>query len=106
MIYPIPESLQDTHDGDEWAIAAILGGRVVALRYISDVASEIEPTESAIKAWLKTNPIYLRELQALGPANLGVVGADGFLSKWPIAAWRRPVVTPGRKSPKRKALQS
>lgn len=84
--YPIPEYLQDTHDGDEWAIAAILAGRVVALRYISDIAPEIELTESAIREWLDSNPLDLRELRALGMVSLGMVGTGGFLSKWPIAS--------------------
>jgi len=76
--YPIPEYLQDSHDGDEWAIAAILSRRVVALRYIADIAPEIELTESTIRQWLDGGPIELRELQALGPVSLGVIGSGGF----------------------------
>ena len=65
MPYPIPEYLADSHDGDEWAIAAILGERVVALRYVSDVAPAIQLTESAIRRWLDSNPIDLGKLEAL-----------------------------------------
>lgn len=82
MLYPIPEYLQDTHDGDEWAIAAILGGRVVALRYIADIAPEIELIESAIKQWLARDPIDLHELQALGDVSVGIVTSDGFEASW------------------------
>lgn len=88
MIYSIPESLQDSHDGEEWAIAAILGGRVVALRYISDIAPEIELTESAIREWLNDSPIELRELQSLGNVNTGIVTAEGFVERWDLAKWQ------------------
>lgn len=66
MLYPIPEYLQDSHDGDEWALAAILGGRVVALRYISDIAPEITqflggPAAGfAFRRWLIKGPKELR----------------------------------------------
>ncbi|CAM4226356.1 hypothetical protein [Bordetella muralis] len=83
--YPIPEYLQDSHDGDEWAIVAILGGRVVALRYISDVAPEIGLTESAIGQWLDRNPLELRELKALGSVSAGIVTADGFEVQWELS---------------------
>lgn len=85
--YPIPEYLQDSHDGDEWAIAAILGGRVVALRYISDIAPEItqflggKAAGFAFRRWIGSEPTELRELQALGPVSVGIVGADGFLER-------------------------
>ncbi|WP_415818797.1 hypothetical protein [Bordetella tumbae] len=82
MIYPIPESLQDSHDGDEWAIAAILDGRVVALRYISDIAPQIALEAQPITEWLYSDPLELRELQALGPVGVGLVGPDGFELQW------------------------
>ncbi|OZI57684.1 hypothetical protein [Bordetella genomosp. 4] len=88
MIYSIPESLQDSHDGEEWAIATILGGRVVALRYLADVAPDLELIEPAIKEWLASNPIELRELQALGPVSVGVVGVQGFDQRWRLTEWR------------------
>lgn len=84
MLYPIPEYLQDSHDGDEWAIAAILGGRVVALRYISDIAPEIQLTESAVREWLDSNPVDLHDLRALGPVSVGMVGVDGFAADWAV----------------------
>jgi hypothetical protein len=85
MIYPIPEYLHDSHDGDEWAIAAILGGRVVALRYISDIAPEIELDETAIRKWLDSQPIDMRELQALGDVHAGTINSDGLNARWKVA---------------------
>ncbi|OZI64630.1 hypothetical protein [Bordetella genomosp. 4] len=82
MIYPIPESLQDSHDGDEWAIGALLGGRVVALRYISDIAPHIALEAQPITEWLHSDPLELRELHALGPVGVGLVGTDGIALKW------------------------
>ncbi|CAM3873642.1 hypothetical protein [Bordetella tumulicola] len=88
-IYPIPESVCDTHDGDEWALAAILGERVVALRYLSDTApraivdqlNEAEP-EFSIRQWLRKEPMALCELRALGDVSAAVVSSDGFAEVW------------------------
>lgn len=91
--YPLPESLSDTHDGDEWAIAAILGGRVVALRYLADVAPSLTKhlgapsAEFVIKRWVQTAPADLRELQALGDVSAGIVTEDGFEARWQLAGW-------------------
>lgn len=92
--YPIPEYLQDSHDGDEWAIAAILEGRVVALRYISDIAPELLPfldttsAEFVIKRWVQKAPTDLSELQALGNVSAGIVTAEGFNERWGLAEWK------------------
>jgi len=82
--YLLPESVSDTHDGDEWAIAAILGNRVVALRYLSDVEPAITLNEASIRQWLLGKPLPLRELLALGPVSIGMIGADGFLECWRV----------------------
>jgi len=79
---PYTGCLSDSHDGDEWAIAAILGERVVALRYLTDVTPSVALKESTIKEWLSSNPIDLRELQALGPVSVGIVNGDGFAALW------------------------
>ena len=90
--YPLPESISDTHDDDEWAIAAILNGRVVALHYLADVAPEIvgqniPETESAIRERFGQSPREVTELQALGKVHAGIVTGDGFESKWKLAEW-------------------
>ena len=82
--YPIPESLSDTYDGAEWTIAAILGGRVVALLYLADIAPEIASEETAIRNWTLTKPLSVRELQALGEVSAGLVSAEGFEERWRI----------------------
>jgi len=82
MIYPLPESLSDTHDGDEWAIAAILGGRVVALRYISDIAPGVPLRPLAIKDWLQHDEHLLHEMRGLGSLGVGLVNSDGFQLRW------------------------
>jgi len=82
--YPIPESLSDTYDGAEWAIAAILSGRVVALRYIADIAPEIAQDEAAIRRWALCKPPEVRELQALGTLSAGLISAEGFEESWQI----------------------
>ena len=89
--YPIPEFMCDTHDGDEWALAAVLRERVVALRYISDIApSEVdaqisEPSaELSIRQWLHKKPTELRDIQSLGVVSAGVVSSDGFMERWAV----------------------
>lgn len=91
--YPIPEYLQDSHDGDEWAVAAILEGRVVALVYLADIAPELcghvdaPSAEFMIKQWARKAPDDLQQLQQLGAVTAGVVTSDGFRERWPLAAW-------------------
>lgn len=86
--YPIPECLAGTHIGNEWAIAAIFGDRVVALRYLTDIAPELSARSSdsdiapAIKSWLRQEAKELRDLQALGDIATGIVTGDGFVEKW------------------------
>ncbi|MBO9356887.1 hypothetical protein GG851_23100 [Bordetella petrii] len=89
--YPIPESMCDMHDGDEWALAAILGERVVALRYLADIAPRAivdqlnEVTaEFSIRQWLRKKPMELHELQALGEVSVGIVSSDGFGEAWGV----------------------
>lgn len=92
--YPIPEYLDQIRHGDEWAIAAILLGRVVALLYISNVAPDLvehldtPSAEFVIKRWVQTAPADLLELQALGNVSAGIVTADGFEERWELAEWR------------------
>jgi len=90
-IYPLPESMCDTHDGDEWALAAILGGRVVALRYLSDIAPSTvvaqlneSSAEFSIRQWLRKEPMELCGLRALGAVSTGIVSSDGFTETWAV----------------------
>lgn len=75
--YPIPEALAGQYQGAGIALAAITGGQVVALRYLTDIAPP-EVDEQIAKGgphaaffarqWLGTaeaGPL-VRELQALG----------------------------------------
>ncbi|WP_094838240.1 hypothetical protein [Bordetella genomosp. 4] len=94
MIYPIPEYLQDTRDGNEWAIAAILSDRVVGLLHLANVASDLvehldtPSAEFIVKRWVQTAPADLLELQALGNVSAGVITAEGFEERWKLAEWR------------------
>ncbi|CAM4096125.1 hypothetical protein BOTU111921_11495 [Bordetella tumbae] len=104
MTYPIPESLSDTHEGAEWALAAILGDRLVGLLYLSTVAPALvehldtPSSEFVIKRWVQTAPADLRELQALGDVSAGIVTEDGFEARWQLAEWQ-----PGDQLPERSA---
>jgi len=94
MIYPIPEYLAKLRRGTEWAIAAVLLDRVVAMLYLSDVAPELvehlgtPSAEFMVKRWAQTAPADLRELAALGDVSAGIVTADGFEVRWELAKWR------------------
>lgn len=90
-IYPVPEYLSGTNDGDEWALGAVVGERVVALSYLASVgpASVVDQIEGAgaefaIRQWLRKDPLELRELQALGDVSVGIVSASGFTEAWKV----------------------
>lgn len=88
--YPIPESLSGQYHGAGWALAAITGGQVVALRYIRDVAEAIsDQIDEAggshagffVRQWLQTDeagPI-VREMQALGEVSAGMCSCWEFV---------------------------
>jgi len=88
--YPLPEYLSDFHDGNEWAIAAIMGSRVVALLYVADITPEIArhldtpAAEFVIKRWAQSSPTDLLELRQLGDVSAGIVSAEGFSKHWSL----------------------
>jgi hypothetical protein len=75
--YSIPESLDAAYKGSGWAVAATLNGVVVGIRYIEDVAPEIDLDDpySSIAAWIESPAAapVVRELQALGQVCVGMV---------------------------------
>lgn len=89
-IYPIPEYLQDSHDGDEWALAAILNDRVVALDYLADLSPELmeflntPAWQFIVHRWARNSTPELRQLQGLGRVAAGVVTAAGFELHFPL----------------------
>ena len=88
-IFNITDALAGQYQGAGWALAAIAGQQVVALRYVSDVAPAAvvdsmtdggEHAASAVRRWLSTSaaaPI-VRELQALGQVSVGMCGNREF----------------------------
>lgn len=89
-VYPIPEALAGQYQGAGWALAAIAGGRPVALRYIADVAPESVAEAVAeggqhaaffVRQWLGTDQAapVVRELQALGNVSAGMCSAWEFV---------------------------
>lgn len=87
--YPIPESLADTYRGAGWAVAAVLNGQVVALRYIEDTAPAIaeqlygECDVFFIRQWLDTAEAsqVVRELQVLGKVSVGMCSCWEFIEQ-------------------------
>lgn len=88
--FKIPESLASHYHGAGWAIAAIAGGKVVALRYIEDVAPLAVADAVAqggsharffVDQWIKTTEALpvVRELQALGQISLGMLSSWEFV---------------------------
>ena len=93
-VYPLSDFYSSIRQGDEWAIAAILGDRAVALLYLSDVAPELGPHlgqpswEFMVKQWARKATPDLQQLQALGDVHAGVVTGEGFESRWKLAEWK------------------
>lgn len=88
-VYKITDALASQYHGAGWALAAIAGGQVVALRYIADVAPDTVADAVAeggphaaffVRQWLATaeaGPV-VRELQALGQVSVGLCSAWEF----------------------------
>lgn len=86
--HKIAPTLALHYQGAGWALAAIAGGQVVALRYVRDVA----PAEVAdhldgphaqffVRQWMLTAAAgpAVRELQALGDVSIGMVSSWEFV---------------------------
>ena len=87
-VYPIHDALAGQYHGAGYALAATAGGQMVALRYLVDVAPELdEPlseggqtARAAVQSWIKSDAAgaAVRELQALGDVRVGMWSALEF----------------------------
>lgn len=89
-VYPVPDNLATQYHGSGWALAAVTGGALVALRYVADVAPATVAdavTEGGphaaffVRTWLasaEAAPI-VRELQALGQVSVGMCSCWEFV---------------------------
>ena len=85
----IPESLSHQYHGAGWALAAITGGRLIALRYVSDLAPELDDdlieggntARAAVQKWFASDAAgpAVRELQALGEVSVGMCSCGEFV---------------------------
>lgn len=86
----ITESLAGQYHGAGWALAAVAGGQIVALRYIVDVAPPEVADKIAdggpharmlVRAWLGTDDAgpVIRELQAIGDLTVGMCSCWEFV---------------------------
>lgn len=92
-VYRIPDAMASAYKGAGWALAAISGDQIVALRYIADVApatvadamAEAEGAHARffVRAWLCTAEAapVVRELQALGEVTVGMCSAWEFVEQ-------------------------
>lgn len=88
-VYAIPETLAGVYQGAGYALAASVGGRIVALRYITDLAPELdealilggEAARRAVQAWMLSAAAgpSVRELQALGEVHVGICSSWEFV---------------------------
>jgi len=91
--YPIPEYLSKFDHDDEWAIAAILRDRAVALLYLADIAPELSAyvgtpsLERVIRDWAQKAPTDFQQLQELGDVAAGIVTSEGFEERWQLGNW-------------------
>ena len=86
--YPIPDAIASQYRGAGYALAASAGGQLVALRYLADVAPDLdEPLaeggqtdRAAVQSWIKSDAAAtaVRELQALGQVHVGMCSAWEF----------------------------
>ena len=88
-VYPIPDILAGQYRGAGYALAAIAGGRIVALRYVADVAPALDETlceggaiaRQVVQRWISSDAAgpTVRELQALGQVRVGMCSAWEFV---------------------------
>ncbi|KCB25094.1 hypothetical protein [Bordetella hinzii] len=85
-VFPIPDSLAEAYHGAGWALGAVLGGQLVALRYVADLGVSVEPGAAgvqAVRAWIESPgaaPV-VRELQALGRVTIGMCSGWQFVEQ-------------------------
>lgn len=87
--YPIPENLASQYHGAGWALAASVNGQLVALRYIANVAPDLDEglaeggsqARAAVQAWIASDAAgpAVRELQALGQVSVGMCSSWEFV---------------------------
>jgi hypothetical protein len=88
--YSIPESLDSKYHGSGWALGSVVGGQLVDMRYVRDVASQAvadQLEEGASHAqfflslWISTQEAapVVRELQALGDVVVGMISCREFV---------------------------
>ena len=87
-VYPIPDALAGQYHGAGYALAASAGGQLVALRYLADLAPELDDPLSeggavarqASQRWILSDAAgpAVRELQALGDVHVGMCSAWEF----------------------------
>ena len=87
-VYPVDDSMESQYHGAGYALAATAGGQLVALRYLVDVAPELdEPlaeggqtARAAVQSWIKSDAAatVVRELQVFGDVHVGMCSAWEF----------------------------
>lgn len=88
--YKINDAVAGQYKGAGWALVAVAGGQVVALRYVADVAGEVVADAIAeggpharffVGQWLSTTAAgpVVRELQALGEVSVGMCSSWEFV---------------------------
>lgn len=91
--HAIPESLSHQYHGAGWVLAAITGGQLVAMRYVSDLAPELDDdliddlieggsiARAAVQRWIASDSAgpAVRELQALGEVAVGMCSCGEFV---------------------------
>lgn len=87
--YPIPDATASQYRGADYALAASAGGQLVALRYLADLAPELDAPLSeggavarqAAQRWIASDAAgpAVRELQALGDVHVGMCSSWEFV---------------------------
>ena len=78
--YPIPEPLMAQYHGSGVALAAMVGGQLIALRYLSDVLPDYDGSMAQAPQAIDDPRLgpTVRELQALGEVFVGMCSCGEF----------------------------
>lgn len=88
-VFKISPALSSAYRGAGYALAAVVSGELVALRYVADLAPELDEAlcegggvaRSAVGEWVASDAAgpAVRELQALGAVSVGMCSAWEFV---------------------------
>lgn len=80
-VFKVPDALEHQYKGTGIALAASVDGLLVAIRYLSDIAPDVDATPENLEEVIQSANLAptVRELQALGDVHIGMCSCWEFI---------------------------